>query len=70
MNRSFPAVSAAVEVLVGAGILKQVSVGKRNRAYEAAEIIEAFTGLERQLGSPEGDTRFSMPTRRVPNKQR
>ncbi len=70
MNRSFPAVSAAVEVLVGAGILKQVSVGKRNRAYEAAEIIEAFTGLERQLGSPEGDTRFSRPTRRVPNKQR
>ena len=69
LDRTFPAVSGAVDVLVGAGILKQVSIGKRNRAYEAAEIIEAFTGLERRLGSPSGDTKSSKPSRRVPHRQ-
>jgi hypothetical protein len=46
----------------------ECSIGKRNRAYEAAEIIEAFTGLERQLGSPDGDTLSSKPERRVPHQ--
>ena len=69
LDRTFPAVSGAVDVLVGAGILKQVSIGKRNRAYEAAEIIEAFTGLERRLGSPGGDTKSSRPSRRVPHRR-
>jgi hypothetical protein len=31
---------------VDVGILKQINVGKRNRAFEAPEIIEAFTDLE------------------------
>ena len=44
-------------------MLVQTTVGRRNRAFEAAELIEAFTALERQLASPRGDTRVSGPAR-------
>ena len=50
-------------------VLVQVTVGRRNRAFEAPELIEAFTALERQLASPEGDTRISEPARYVPRRQ-
>jgi len=45
-----------------------VNISRRNRAYEAPEIIAAFTDLERQLASPEGDTRISEPVRIVPRR--
>ena len=64
--RSFPAASQAIDRLVAAGVLVQVSVGRRNRAYEAPELIDAFTAFERKLASPVGDTRVSVPARRVP----
>ena len=51
-GRSFQAANGAVSVLVEAGVLEQVRVGRRNRAFEAPELIEAFASLERQLGSP------------------
>ncbi len=70
IGRTFPAVNNAVARLVDADILKQVTLGRRNRAYEAPEIITAFTDLERQLASPEGDTWISRPSRRVPARQR
>ena len=57
VGRSFPATSMAIERLVAAGVLVQVSMGRRNRAYEAPELIDAFTAFERRLASPEGDTR-------------
>ena len=66
VGRSFPATSMAIERLVAAGVLVQVSVGRRNRAYEASELIDVFTAFERRLASPEGDTRVSDPARRVP----
>ena len=66
VGRSFPATSMAIERLVAAGVLVQVSVGRRNRAYEAPELIDVFTAFERRLASPEGDTRVSAPARRVP----
>ena len=66
VGRSFPATSLAIERLVAAGVLVQVSVGRRNRAYEASGLIDAFTAFERRLASPEGDTRVSEPARRVP----
>jgi Fic family protein len=65
IDRSFPQANGAVSALAGAGILTQVSVGRRNRAFEAREIISAFTDLERQLASPGGDTRVSEPSRPV-----
>ena len=36
------------------------------RAFEAHEIVDAFTDLERQLASPDGDTLSSAPARPVP----
>jgi hypothetical protein len=69
IGRTVKPAADAIERLETAGILRQVNVGKRNRAYEAPEVIEAFTSLERQLGSPDGDTRISAPARRVPYRR-
>ena len=69
IGRSFPQANEAVTRLTEAGVLSQVSVGKRNRAFEVKEIINAFTDLERQLASPEGDTRSSEPNRAVPPRR-
>ncbi len=70
IGRTFPAANNAIQRLTAAGVLKQVSLGRRNRAYEAPEIIIAFAALERQLASPEGDTLASSPARRVPQRPR
>lgn len=51
IGRSFVQTNEAVTRLVEAGVLRQVTVGRRNRVFEASEIIEAFTDLERQLVS-------------------
>jgi Fic family protein len=56
-GRSFKAANDAIARLTEAGILRQVNVGSRNRAFEAPEVIAEFTALERQLASPEGDTK-------------
>jgi hypothetical protein len=69
IGRSFVQTNEAIVRLAEAGILKQVSVGRRNRAFEAPDIIDAFSALERQLASGEGDTRTSEPVRRVPRRR-
>lgn len=69
IGRSFPQTSQAVTRLTEAGVLSQVTVGKRNRAFEAKDIINAFTDLERQLASPGGDTHSSQPSRTVPPRR-
>jgi Fic family protein len=66
IGRSFVHTNEAVARLVDVGVLEQVTVGRRNRAFEAPDIIAAFTDLERQLASPAGDTRRSEPQRPVP----
>ena len=68
ISRSFIQTNEAISRLVEADILKQVTVGRRNRAFEVPDIIAAFTELERQLASPEGDTLTSEPVRRVPRR--
>jgi Fic family protein len=65
-KRSVQAVNEAITRLVEAGILVQIRTGRRNRAFEASEIVDAFTDLERRLASPAGDTRVAPPTRKVP----
>ena len=62
-DRSFQAANQAIDRLVAADVLVQVNVGRRNRAFEAPELIDAFTALELQLASPEGDTLVSEPIR-------
>ena len=69
IGRTFKPANDAIQRLVQAGILHQITIGRRNRAYEAPEIIEAFTDLERQLASPAGDTRTSPPARAVPYRR-
>ena len=67
-GRSFQAANQAVQQLVNAGVLEQVNLDRRNRAFEAPELIELFTALERQLSSPTGDARTSTPFRPVPRR--
>jgi len=66
IGRTFKPANDAIERLVDAGVLKQITAGRRNRAFEAPDVIAAFTALERRLASPEGDTRTSKPSRAAP----
>lgn len=69
IGRSFPQTNQAIARLVDAEVLTQVTVGRRNRAFEASAIVDAFADLERQLASPDGNTRVSEPARRVPRRR-
>jgi Fic family protein len=69
IRRSGQAVNEAIGRLAEAGVLRQITVGRRNRAFEASDLIEAFTDLERRLASPGGDTRSARPTRAVPRRR-
>jgi Fic family protein len=51
-GRSFPAANKAISHLLDAEVLTQITVGRRNRAFEAPAVIEAFTNLERRLAHP------------------
>ncbi len=66
VGRSFQATNEGMHRLEAAGVVHQVKLGRRNRAYETSAIIDAFTALERQLASPSGDTRIAAPQRAVP----
>jgi len=68
IGRSFQSTNEAIDRLVAAGVLKQITVGRRNRAFEASGVLDAFTALERQLASPEGNTLSSKPSRAVPHR--
>lgn len=67
IGRTFQATSEAINRLVEAKVVHQVNLGRRNRAFEAVGLFEAFTGFERLLASPDADTQMSRPTRPVPN---
>jgi Fic family protein len=69
IGRSFLATNQAVERLVKEDILTSIRAGRRNRAFEAPELINAFTDFERGLASPTGDTHVAPPTRRVPRRR-
>lgn len=66
IGRSVQATNLAVGRLVHAGILRQVTVGRRNRAFEVVGVLKALTALERRLATPRGDTRIDPPVRPVP----
>jgi Fic family protein len=70
VGRSFQATNEAMTRLERAGVVRQVNVGRRNRAFEAPAIIDAFTALERRLASPTGDTRSAPPDRPAPAPRR
>lgn len=68
IGRSGQATNEAIARLVDAKVLSQITVGRRNRAFEAPDVIRAFTALERRLASPTGGTRAAPPARRVPRR--
>jgi len=70
IDRSVQATNEAIRHLERSGVLEQTTIGKRNRGFEAADLIDAFTALERQLASPDADTRVSPPARTVPARRR
>lgn len=70
IGRSYQATNEAMTRLEAAGVVRQVNVGRRNRAFEAPAIIDTFTALERQLASPKGDTRSAPPDRPAPARRR
>ncbi len=43
----------AINQLQAAGVLEQISVGKRNRAFEAAGLLNLIDEFERTLAIPE-----------------
>jgi Fic family protein len=57
IGRSYIAANEAIARLLEAGVIRQVSMGRRNRAFEARDVVAAFTDLERSLASPVGDTK-------------
>jgi Fic family protein len=70
VGRSDQAINEAIPRLIDAGVLTQTTIGRRNRAFEALDVIDAFNDLERQLASPDGDTLHSPPERRAPHRRR
>ena len=47
--------------LLEAGVITQVKVGRRNRAFEAVGLFKAFTSFERMLSSQDADTVIAPP---------
>jgi Fic family protein len=69
IGRSEMRTGDAVNRLEAAGVLRQSNIGRqRYRVFEAADVVELFTGLERALASPTGNTATAPPTRRVPGR--
>ncbi len=66
IGRSVQRANDAINQLASVGVLKQTTIGRRNRAFEAPDLINALTGFERALASPLGDTRQAPPARPVP----
>jgi Fic family protein len=63
MGASEESARRALNQLEGAGILSQVTIGRRNRAWEAREVFDLLNSFERDLATPSGASR---PVRAVP----
>jgi len=69
IGRSKARTTDAVNALAAAGVLRQRNAGRqRYRIFEATEVLDLFTTLERSLASPTGQTRTDRPVRPVPRR--
>jgi Fic family protein len=69
IGRSPMRAGEAINRLAAAGILRQRNIGRqRYRVFEATDVTDLFTGLERALASPTGDTTAAPPNRPVPQR--
>jgi hypothetical protein len=69
LNRSYTVTNQAIEKLVAAGVVKPMGTGRRNRAFEVPEVLDAFGVFERKLATPAGNTKTAKPVRTVPYLQ-
>jgi Fic family protein len=70
IDRSLRATIDAMKRLSDVGVVTPAHLGRqRKQLYEAREIIDVFTALERQLASPAGDTQVEPPARPVPARR-
>ncbi|MFI7152913.1 Fic family protein [Nonomuraea sp. NPDC050022] len=69
IGRSSQRANDAVNQMAAVGILRQTTIGRRNRAFEAPDLINALTGFERALASPLGDTRQAPPASGAGSRQ-
>lgn len=70
IGRSKARTTDAVNALARAGILRQRNVGRqRYRVFEATDVLDLFTDLERALASPTGDTRQARSVRPAPGRR-
>ena len=71
IGRSEMRTGEAINRLEAAAVLRQRNVGRqRYRVFEAADVVDLFTDLERALASPTGNPAAAPPTRRVPHRAR
>lgn len=69
LGRSKARTTDAINACAEAGILRQRNVGRqRYRVFEAPDVLDLFSGLERALASPSGDTLTAPPVRDVPSR--
>jgi len=64
-GRSKQAANEAIATLASAKVLKEVTLGKRNRAWEARELFDLINGVERELATPPAGQR---PGRAAPRR--
>ena len=66
IGRSRKRTNDAVNHLHDCGVLRQGTLGRRNRVFEVADLLDAITQFERRLASPAADTTIARPARAVP----
>jgi hypothetical protein len=59
IGRTFKSTSDAMERLRAADVVRQVTLGRRTRAFKAVGLFEAFTSFERMLACSDTDTAIS-----------
>ena len=70
IGRSRKRTNDAVNHLHERGVLRQGTIGRRNRVFEVADLLDAITQFERRLASPAADTAIAEPARVVPARNR
>lgn len=69
IGRSEMRTGNAINRLGASGVLRQRNVGRqRYRVFEAADVVDLFTGIERASASPAGNIATASPARRVPRR--
>ncbi len=66
IGRSSARTNDAVNQLQSCGVLRQSTIGRRNRVFEVVDLLDAITRFERRLASPDAVTAVAKPNRAVP----